>query len=262
MRSSTTFQVPSVQTLIDVRTMNFLGHLLQGHVDLPPRQVLVAWVYNTRPIGRPLKSNRESMWQSLRRMMEDVSYVNIDFVGSLKDFYLFALDKAWWQKLIDRLLDPEVPIPARPNDGFTYNPRRSRRNQSQQSQPQSQSSPRSQRSSTNHVSPPGRNRNRSRRNRPRAQRNEESTEPNSGRSWRPENIGNVLYDSLKIFDLSYSATYPEVKARYRSLASRYHPDKHSIFGGEGEGRTGMTLEETSAFFQHLNNAHQYLKEKL
>ena len=119
------------------------------------------------------------MWQSLRRMMEDVSYVNIDFVGSLKDFYLFALDKAWWQKLIDRLLDPEVPIPARPNDGFTYNPRRSRRNQSQQSQPQSQSSPRSQRSSTNHVSPPGRNRNRSRRNRPRAQRNEESTEPNS-----------------------------------------------------------------------------------
>ena len=159
--------------------MNFLGHLLRGHVDLPPRQVLVAWVYNTRPIGRPLKSNRESMWQSLRRMMEDVSYVNIDFVGLLKDFYLFALDKAWWQKLIDRLLDPEAPIPARPNDGFTYNPRRSRRNQSQQSQPQSQSSPRSQRSSTNHVSPPGRNRNRSRRNRPRAQRNEESTEPNS-----------------------------------------------------------------------------------
>ena len=189
------------------------------------------------------------MWESLRRMMEDF-------------YLLFALDKAWWQKLIDRLLDPEVPIPARPNDGFTYNPRRSRRNQSQQSQPQSQSSPRSQRSSTNHVSPPRRNRNRSRRNRSRAQRNEESTEPNSGRSWRPENIGNVLYDSLKIFDLSYSATYPEVKARYRSLASRYHPDKHSIFGGEGEGRTGMTLEETSAFFQHLNNAHQYLKEKL
>ena len=68
------------------------------------------------------------MWQSLRRMMEDVSYVNIDFVGSLKDFYLFALDKAWWQKLIDRLLDPEVPIPTRPNDGFAYNPRRSRCN--------------------------------------------------------------------------------------------------------------------------------------
>ena len=108
--------IPSVQTLIDVRTMNFLGHLLRGHVDLPPRQVLVAWVYNIRPMGRPLKSNRESMWQSLRRMMEDVSYVNIDFVGSLKDFYLFALDKAWLQKLIDRMFDPEIPIPARPND--------------------------------------------------------------------------------------------------------------------------------------------------
>ena len=58
------------------------------------------------------------MWESLQRMME-----HINFVGSLKDFYLFALDKAWLQKLINRMFDPEIPIPARPNDGFAYNPR-------------------------------------------------------------------------------------------------------------------------------------------
>ena len=57
------------------------------------------------------------MWESLRRMMEDF-------------YLLFALDKAWWQKLIDRLLDPEVPIPTRPNNGFAYNPRCSRCNTS------------------------------------------------------------------------------------------------------------------------------------
>ena len=200
------------------------------------------------------------MWESLNRLMEDVSYVNIDSRGSLKDFYIFALDNVWWQRLIDRLLDPELPIPDRPTEG---GPRRSTRNHNasnQQSHNQQSHNQQSRNNSSENVSPPRHNRSGGRRN--RSQRNDSSESESRSRTWRPENIGNTMWDSLRIFDLGYSASYAEVKAQYRSLASKYHPDKHSRYGGNGEGRTGMTLEETSAFFQHLNNAHEYLKEKL
>ena len=65
-----------------------------------------------------------------------------------------------------------------------------------------------------------------------------------------------MYDSLKILDLGYAASYSEVKAQFRSLARIYRPDKHD------PARTGMTDPEAKIFFQLLNNAHEYLRDKL
>ena len=50
-----------IASLIHVRRMNFLGKLLCGNVNLPPRQMLVAYVNHTRPAWHPLKTNKESM---------------------------------------------------------------------------------------------------------------------------------------------------------------------------------------------------------
>ena len=69
-------------------------------------------------------------------------------------------------------------------------------------------------------------------------------------------VGRSLYDSLKIFELGYAATYQEVKARFRANARIYHPDQHR------PERTGMTAEEAMRHFQLLNNAHEYLRAKL
>ena len=68
--------------------------------------------------------------------------------------------------------------------------------------------------------------------------------------------GRVMYDSLKVFGLGYSASYAEVKALYRTYARTYHPDQHR------SERTGMTDEAAMRFFQLVNNAHNYLTDKL
>ena len=73
--------IPSVQTLVDVRRMKFLGSIIRGHVSLPPRQILIAFIPNTRPIGRPLKCNKEGLWESLKRLLEPVPEINIDFLA-------------------------------------------------------------------------------------------------------------------------------------------------------------------------------------
>jgi len=118
--------IPRVESLVDARMMKFLGTILRSNVDHPPRQILISFIPNTRPVGRPLKSNKEYLWQALRRMMKN-TYVSIDHKGSLRDFYLLALDDSWWNKMVARILDPSIPLPERPNDGFDYLPRRSPR---------------------------------------------------------------------------------------------------------------------------------------
>ena len=82
--------IPRVESLIDARVMKFLGTILRSNVDHPPCQILISFIPNTRPVGRPLKSNKEYLWQALRCMMKN-TYVSIDHKGSLRDFYLLLL---------------------------------------------------------------------------------------------------------------------------------------------------------------------------
>ena len=64
----------------------------------------------------------------------------------------------------------------------------------------------------------------------------------------------VLPVSMRILGLREGATEGEVKAAYQAMSRIYHPDKHN------SGFTGMSDEEAVEFFQHLNNAHSYLRE--
>ena len=56
--------IPSV-VMIDIRTMQFLGKFFWGPVSLPPRQLLIAFIPNCRKRGRPIKCNRETLYESL-----------------------------------------------------------------------------------------------------------------------------------------------------------------------------------------------------
>ena len=233
--------IPSVQTLVDVRRMKFLGSIIRGHVNLPPRQILIAFVPNTRPVGRPIKCNKEGLWESLKRLMEPVPEINITFSGSLKDWYLDALDNTFWNGLIAHLRDNSKPVPVRPNREASFNPRRSERRAPNDDPPRHADE--NTRSDAN-ISPPRQNTRRSR------------AQSGTQRDYDPENVGKVLYDSLKVFNLGYGATIREVKAEYRSLARVYHPDKHQ------PEQTGMSDEDSKKFFQLINNAHTYLRSKL
>ena len=104
------------------------------HVSLPPRQLLIAFIPNTRAIGRPLECNRESMWECLNRLFKDVKGIHIDSTGLLKDWYLDALDEKFWRDCIEHCRNPEKPAPERPNPRASFNPRRSNRNRQQNNQ--------------------------------------------------------------------------------------------------------------------------------
>ena len=80
----------------------------------------------------------------------------------------------------------------------------------------------------------------------------------NGRNYDPEQVGRSLYDSLKILGLGLGASEREVKLAYRRLACIYHPDKWE----QSQGTTGMTLAETTAHFQLLNNAQSFLRATL
>lgn len=84
--------------------------------------------------------------------------------------------------------------------------------------------------------------------------------PNNGRErdFDPAQVGRSLYDSLKILGLGLGASEREVKLAYRRLACLYHPDKWD----QTKEITGMTLPETTAHFQLLNNAQSFLRATL
>jgi preprotein translocase subunit Sec63 len=70
----------------------------------------------------------------------------------------------------------------------------------------------------------------------------------------PEQVGRSMYDSLKILGLGLGASEREVKLAYQRLASIFHPDKWE----HSHHTTRMTLPETTAHFQLLNNTQSFL----
>ena len=130
----------------------------------------------------------------------------------------------------------------------------------QQRQQASQRTRRNQSSNSNPPSPPGSPPPRRQQAPPPPPPPRQDREPppqqagHSDRDWIGANVGRVRYDSLKILGLSEGATEGEVKAAYQAMSRIYHPDKHN------SGFTGKSDEEAVEFFQHLNNAHSYLRE--
>ena len=81
------------------------------------------YVFNKRLPGRPLKCNKETMWGSFQRLVKPMGKIHIDFVGSLQDWSFDALDKIFWNMLVECLQDISRSPPERPNrDTITSTP--------------------------------------------------------------------------------------------------------------------------------------------
>ena len=118
------FNIPSPEVLIDCRTMKLLGDIVRAKasIDLPSRHLLIAFCKETRPVGRSLKSCKELLLASLFRLLKPIG-MYIDNKGSLKDWYMEALDKNFWDAYIAYMRDQSNPRPNPPNR-FRYEPPR------------------------------------------------------------------------------------------------------------------------------------------
>ena len=67
-------------------------------------------------------------------------------------------------------------------------------------------------------------------------------------------VGRSMSQSLTILGLGFRASKTEIKVHYRQLARKYHPDKND------PAITGLSASEASAFYELLNNVHEYLKD--
>ena len=116
----------SVRVLIDVRTTQFLGNILRSQAKSPAHLLWISFVPSsyvphnaqaetgfrpcTRPVRRPLKCNRESMWDSLKNCFESITEIHIYCVGSMKDIYFNVLDESFWKKVIAHIRSRDRPF--------------------------------------------------------------------------------------------------------------------------------------------------------
>ena len=233
--------IPSVQVMIDSRRMKFLAKVACSQRLAPARQMLIAYVDNPRPRGRPITSCKASMIESLQRFGE-YNGLHIDDKGSLKFWYVEARNDPFWGNCLERFKrqDPDDKVPperpAHPEcsdeeeDHHRYNTRSSAHPPPPPSPPRNQP-----------PSPP---------------RNPRPDSPRADRSggYDPEGVGHNLQDSLGIFGLEPSAVWMEVRAEFRQFSRIYHPDKHK------STRTKMSDDEATAFFQLFNNARDFLED--
>ena len=69
-------------------------------------------------------------------------------------------------------------------------------------------------------------------------------------------VGHTIIDSLCAFGLDIGTNGIEAKVKYRSLSRIYHPDVHDT------EKTGLSHNKAQSFFQIINNAHSFLREKM
>jgi hypothetical protein len=257
------YDIPRVGNMIAARQLEFLGKTMRGPHDRPAQQMMTACCDNVRRVGRPFLHNKDFIVKNLRLLFANVPEVTIDDYGSLKNWINEALDEKYWNDLLDCLTDRQASIPERPAE--LPRPRRSPRNHDApppNQQPFPPTPPRTQHTRATeepnspeapHSPPPHRS------SPPRRQRLvPPPPRTDNGRDYDPEQVGRSLYDSLKILGLGLGASEREVKLAYQRLACIYHPDKWE----QTQGTTGMTLAETTAHFQLLNNAQSFLRATL
>ena len=129
----TFYSLPSVPHLIAARQLSFIGKVIRGPFDQPPKMLLTAWCNNKRKPGRPFLHNKDFIVKNLKLLFDRVDDVIIDDFGTLKDWINEASDELYWEKLIKCMLHPEEQLPDRPT---TWNRRRrSARNRRSEPQP-------------------------------------------------------------------------------------------------------------------------------
>ena len=151
-----------------------------------------------------------------------------DRFGSLQYWLKDAMDKKRWAWMIEsKLRSPHLDLPD-------------------PTPPSPPSPPRN--------TPPPR---RSQRHRQQSE-NPPPSPPRNHAEYDSEGVGTNLRDSLGIlgFNLNEILTERQARRRYIELARKYHPDKNV------PAESGRNSEQATTYFQLINNAQQYLRNKI
>ena len=97
--------------MIAAHQLDFLEKTIWGPHNCPVQEMLmVFW-----RIGRPFLHNKDYIVKNLRLLFLNVTEVNIDDYGFLKNWIQEAIDEKYWDNLIYCLRDRHASIPPRPD---------------------------------------------------------------------------------------------------------------------------------------------------
>ena len=277
------YSIPCVRNMIASRQADFIGKMIRGPPDRPSRNMITACCDHKRRVGRPQTTGKNFMVENLRLLFQDVNTVYIDRFGSLQDWINEANDEGYWKQLVKRLLHSDTPLPERPEtwgplpswharraDGGRRPPDRDADDDDDDEEDNSndgnddsryhrEGHRNESRRREQHQPPP------SPRSPPMHEQQPQSTNPPNPAEYNPKRwlndenfciqVGRSMSQSLTILGLGFGASETEIRVHYRQLARKYHPDKNS------PAITGLSASEASAFFQLLNSAHEYLKDR-
>ena len=123
--------IPDAETMLNARSMNFLGKTTRAPNSHPPKLLMTAWVNNPRPKSGVLSTNKKAMVRSLNALLPEetretrtskcrttgivttIERQNPD--GNLKNWIHIALDKELWNWHIYKLTHPNSQLPSGPN---------------------------------------------------------------------------------------------------------------------------------------------------
>ena len=243
------YNILTIQEEIAKRQLTFIGKITRRDRTHIPTLLLTSWSENPRKRGGIRKTNRKSIVENLQLLLPD----KIPNTGALNTWVHLAQDKHYWNHLLGRLGSREDSTPPRTS------PSPPSPNHRQPSPPASPSA-RPPASPPPPVPPPVPS--------PPHQQHRSpppappSPAPFANSRSRPTfdiaQVGKTKRDSLLFLELPLSASERDVKVRYRILARIFHPDKHD----SQQNSTGMTLSQTVEHFQHISNAHSFLREIL
>ena len=258
------YAMPCVKNMFAARQLDHIGKLIRGPHDQPARRMITSCCNETRQVGRPQTTEKNCIVKNLRLLFKDVPLKHIDHYGSLKHWIHEASNEKYWNQLINRLTHPETPLPERPEEwgplpawqaqhANTTNEDESDNSDNEDELSNNQDNAESEEPLPPRQPPP--------RNQPQPHPSQHAKRIYDPKIWlnNPEMcemIGRSLGASLQILDLGLGASEIEAKMKYQQLAWIYHPDKND------QTTTGLTSEEASEFFKLLNNANEYLKERM
>ena len=104
------YNIPDIKSLIAIRQCRFVGRVVRGPEDNPPKALLSAWCNHTRVRGGQLTTSKKSIVNSLRILLPDE--MGEDRQGLMSNWINIARNKRQWNHKIEKLKRPGVDIPS------------------------------------------------------------------------------------------------------------------------------------------------------
>ena len=88
--------IPCVRNMIAARQADFIGKMIQGPPDRPSRNMITACCDHKRQVVRPQTTGKNFMVENIGQLFQDVTTVNINCFGLLRNWIHEASNKEYW----------------------------------------------------------------------------------------------------------------------------------------------------------------------